>query len=233
MQELKLIQRLKRIQTELNLLGADLEDRAPILEHESSTTTASLMDSGKLESRVHKSLQNSLKSEIDDIMRMKIELESRRRALLTAIADVQHRLSESKGQRQKPLHDTLLQLRSKQRLMKYEADACKSSQKKLLLACRSRYCRLQKLYKDIKGIDEKSAQLISFRWTRGTLNALSTSLNEGGGSAENRSESFDERQMDGEKLQLTALIEQLFNAAITSTTRGYWPNENVEFAQGI
>jgi hypothetical protein len=223
MQELKLIKRLRRIDSELRLLGVELEDRAPICEPESPSETAPLMNSGMLEMNIKRGLKDSLKSELDSIVRMQIALESRRRDLLTAIADVKHRLSESKGQKRKPLQDAMLQLRSKQRLMNYETNTLIGMHKQLLLVCRSRYCRAQKFYKDVKDIDEKSANLISFRWTQLSVDAFSASLNEvdeGSGSAENGFDSFlEKRHCDFGKNDLTTSIEQWFCDAVTATTQ--------------
>jgi hypothetical protein len=232
MQELKLITRLRRIQSELNLLGAQFEDGSQIYEPVSSSVAiSSLMGSGELDSRVKNGLRESLRSELDAIRRMKLDYESRRRAVLTAIADAQQSLSESKGLRRQPLQDALLQLRSKQRLMNYEVDTFKGMHKQLLLVSRSRYSRALKLYKDIKGIDEKSAHLISFRWTRGTLHASSIGQDRGIGPAENWIDSSNEqRHLDGAKTHLAISIEQWLSAAIAATTpRGHCPNEPFEF----
>jgi hypothetical protein len=229
-----LIKRLRNIHSELSLLGAEGEVLAPIYESESSAATASLFDSG-VKQCVTKGLKHSLKCELDGIVVcLRNDLESRRKALVLAISEVQHRLSESKGQKRTPLQDTLMQLRSQQRLLKYETDACESMQKQLLLACRSRYDRQLKFYKDIGAFDEKSAHLISSRWIPSTAHASSVALERGSsGPTGNRLDSNEQHHLEAKKTHLAASIEQWSIAAIAATTpRGYRPNEQAEFTNG-
>jgi hypothetical protein len=229
-----LIKRLRNIHSELRLLGVEGETIAPIYESESSAATASLFDSG-VKPCVTKELKHSLIGELDGIVSLRNDLESGRKALVLAISEVQHRLSDSKGQKRKPLQDNLMQLRSQQRLLKYETDACESMQKQLLLACRSRYDRQQKFYKDIATFDEKSAHLISSRWMPSTAHASSVAQ-EGVscGPTVNRLDSNEQHHSEAKKTHLAASIEQWSIAAIAATTpRGYRPNEQAEFTNGI
>ena len=228
-QELRLIKRLGRICSELNLLRAPVEDFAPF-DEESSSARAASHDSelSMLGPRIRTGLRVSLRCELDELARIMNDVESRRSALCVSIADVEHHLSESNGRRRKQLHDTLMQLRSKQRLMNYEVESCSSMQRQLQLACQSRYSRAQKLYKDIKCIDKHSAMLISSRWAHSS--AANADINV---SPEHMLKSNESRPVEGNKTQLTATIEQYLSAAIAATTpRSYRPNEPSELAHG-
>ena len=223
--------RLRRIHSELSLLGFS-EDASPIYESQSSV--AELCSDDSIGPRVRKGIQHSLICELDGIINIKNDHELRRRALLVAIADVQQSLKESKGQRRAQLQGTLMQLRSKQRLLNYETDACDSMQKQLQLACRSRHLRAQKLYEDIKSVDARSAQLISSRWIK-MKSSAPTSFDDVAtngdaiGSTDNRFKST-ERFIQAQKTPLAASIEQLLSSAIAATTpRFSRPNQHVEF----
>ena len=224
-----MVKRLRRIHAELSLLRTIPKDVAPVLEDESSPTKKY---TDFMEPRMRKELKISLERELDVITRVKNDHESKRRTLSAAIADVQQRLSKSKGQRHTQLQGTLTQLRSKQRLMNIETDACNSLQRQLLLACHSRYLRAQKLYKDIKSIDAQSAQLISSRWIQLSVPASFVDI----ATDEDRSGSKDKILKTNEdcftevkKTHLTASIEQLLSAAIAATTpRCYRPPDRVD-----
>jgi hypothetical protein len=234
-QELRLIKRLGRIFSELNLLRAPVEDLAPF-DEESSSTRAASNDSelSMLGPRIRTGLRVSLRCELDELAGIMNDVESRRIALCTSIADVEHHLSESNGRRRRQLHDALMQLRSKQRLMNYEVESCRSMQRQLQLACQSRYSRAQKLYKDIKCIDKHSAQLISSRWAHSSATTSSVAANADiNVSPENVLKSNESRPVEANKTQLTATIEQYLTAAIAATTpRSYRPNEPSELAHG-
>ncbi len=185
---------------------------------------------------MRKGIKHSLICELDDILNIKNDHELRRGSLLVAIADVQQSLKESKGQRRAQLQGTLMQLRSKQRLLNYETDACGSMLKQLQLACRSRHLRAQKLYEDIKILDARSAQLISSRWITIKSSAPTSfddvvSNGDAIGSTDNRFQST-ERFIQSQKTPLASSIEQLLSAAIAATTPRFSraPNEHADFA---
>jgi hypothetical protein len=179
----------------------------------------SLLDSRILARNITKGLEDSLKCELDSLMSMRNDIESRRRALELAISEIRHRLSESKGQKRTPFQDTLMQLRSKQRLLKYEVDACESMQKQLILACRSRYDRTKKLYTGIKAIDEKSALLISSRWMHSTVHTSSAGFD---GNSDGPTDKMlvlnEQHHLEAKKTHLAVSIEQWSSAAIAATT---------------
>ncbi len=231
-----MIKRLGRIRSQLNLLGAPVEDLTPFFEESSTTVRASSNDSefSILEPRVRRGMKVSLRCELGELARIMNNVESRRSALCTIIADVEQHLLESKGRKRKQLLDTLMQLRSKQRLMNYEVDSCSSMQRQLQLACHSRYSRAQKLYKDIKCIDVHSAQIISARWAHNSAPTMSVAASSDiNVSSESLLKLNESLPVEANKSHLTASIEQYLIAAIAATTpRGYRPSEPSELAHG-
>jgi hypothetical protein len=229
MQELALIKRLRRIRSELGQLGATKTlDPAPFDESLKVSAAITPTDDYMLSLDVRKGLKVSMQRELDDIQSMKQDIESRKNALFAAISDAEQRLTEStKGRRRQNLQDRLLQLRSKTCSMNFEAEACESMQKQLQLACRSRYLRTQKLYKDIESIDEQSALLISSRWIHSSVptppSAADREINGTG-------QKGLERLLETKKTPLATSIEQCLAAAIAATTpRSYRPNDPFDF----
>ncbi len=216
-----MIKRLGHIRSELSLLRASDEHSAPI--YESQLSAVQTFADGSTEAHVRKGLKDSFQCELDVITSMKNDHESSRRALFTAIADVKQRLSEtSKGPRRTQLQETLMQLRSKLRLMNYETNACDSIQRQLQLACRSRYIRAQNFYKYIKSIDAPNAPLISSRWVQSSKPTSIVAVNRDlSCSNDDLLKSNEQHFVDDKKTQLAASIEHLLSAAIAATTPRY------------